>query len=146
MAALEEIQPGMLLSGLIPGEIVTVVAAARAGESSIRLTFRLASGVVDEQIVYRFQEAELGVAAPEMGRPFNADGELFRSVAEARRIQLAYLFDHRLAVHLSQIQPLPGAVRTQDREVAPPTGMPALRRPRHEGRKSPRGAGMSAVP
>lgn len=119
MAALEEIQPGLLLSGLIPGEYVTVVAVTRAGESSIRLTYRLASGVVDEQIVYRFQEPELGVAAPELGRAFDADGELFRSVAEARRIQLAYLFDSRLAVHLSQIQPLPHQIEAVYGELLP---------------------------
>ena len=94
MASLEEIQPGVVLSGIIPGENVTVVAVHRAGESSIRLTFRLASGAVNEQIVYRFQEPELGVGQAEMNRPFDGDGELFRSVAEARRIQLAYLFDH----------------------------------------------------
>ncbi len=107
MASLEDIQPGLVLSGLIPGESVVVVAAMKAGESSLRLTYRLANGVVDEQIVYRFQESELAVSPIEVGRPFDADGVLFRSVAEARRIQLAYLFDPRLAVHLSQIQPLP---------------------------------------
>ena len=37
MAALEDIQPGVVLSGIIPGENVTVVAVQRAGESSIRL-------------------------------------------------------------------------------------------------------------
>lgn len=68
------------------------MAVARAGESSIRLTYRLSNGVVEEQIVYRLQEPDLGVSTPEMGRPFDADGVLFRSVAEARRIQLAYLF------------------------------------------------------
>ena len=119
MASLEDIAPGLLLSGLIPGESVTVVAVARAGDSSIRLTYRLASGVVDEQIVYRFQEPELGIATPEMGRPFDADGELFRSVAEARRIQLAYLFDPRLAVHLSQIQPLPHQIEAVYGELLP---------------------------
>ncbi len=119
MATLEEIQPGCVLSGLMPGESVTVVAVARAGESSIRLTFRLASGVVDEQIVYRFQEPELGVGAPEMTRPFDADGELFRSVAEARRIQLAYLFDPRLAVHLSRIDPLPHQIEAVYRFMLP---------------------------
>lgn len=107
MIALEDIKPGLLLSGLIPGEMVEVVAVARAGQSSLRLTYRLASGAVEEQIVYRLQESDLGLSTPEMSRPFDADGVLFRSVAEARRIQLAYLFDSRLAVHLSQIQPLP---------------------------------------
>lgn len=119
MAALEEIQPGVVLSGIIPGENVTVVAVQRAGESSIRLTFRLASGAVNEQIVYRFQEPELGVGQAEMNRPFDGDGELFRSVAEARRIQLAYLFDPRLAVHLSRIDPLPHQIEAVYKYMLP---------------------------
>ena len=119
MAALEELEVGKILIGLIPGETVTIVAVARAGESSVRLTYRLASGTVNEQIVYRFQEPGLGVGTPEMGRPFDADGELFRSVAEARRIQLAYLFDPRLAVHLSQIQPLPHQIEAVYGELLP---------------------------
>jgi len=39
--------------------------------------------------------------------PFNAPGEEFRLVAEAYRINLAYLFDPMMAVHTSNVQPLP---------------------------------------
>lgn len=38
---------------------------------------------------------------------FDGDGALFRLVSEATRIRLAYLFDPRLAVHTSFIEPLP---------------------------------------
>jgi len=45
----------------------------------------------------------------EIGRPwrFDGDGALFRLVAEAHRIRLAHLFDPLLAVHTSQVEPLP---------------------------------------
>ena len=38
---------------------------------------------------------------------FDADGRLLKLVSEAYRIQLGYLFDPRLAVHTSNIEPLP---------------------------------------
>ena len=37
----------------------------------------------------------------------DADGALFRLVSEAYRIRLAYLFDPLIAVHTSQVEPLP---------------------------------------
>ena len=91
--------------------MVEVVQVVRTGESSVRLTFRHSDGRVDEQIVFDSQAEELRLADEGLGRPFNADGKLFRSVAEARRIQLAYLFDPRLAVHVSQIEPLPHQIK-----------------------------------
>jgi hypothetical protein len=42
----EDIGPGLLLNGSILRETVAVVAVARAGQSSIRLTYRLTSGAV----------------------------------------------------------------------------------------------------
>lgn len=119
MLRLEDIKAGQQLAGLIPGESVSVVAVQRAGESSVRLTYRLSNGVVDEQIVYRMQESDLAELDAQRIRPFDADGVLFRSVAEARRIQLAYLFDPRLAVHLSQIQPLPHQIEAVYGELLP---------------------------
>ena len=43
------------------------------------------------------------------GRPwsFDGDGRLFRLVSEANRIKLAHLFDPILAVHTSEVEPLP---------------------------------------
>jgi superfamily II DNA or RNA helicase len=45
----------------------------------------------------------------EQGRSwsFDGDGALFRLVAEAQRIRLAHLFDPVLAVHTSDVEPLP---------------------------------------
>jgi hypothetical protein len=45
----------------------------------------------------------------EQGRPwsFDGDGALFRLVSEALRIRLAHLFDPVLAVHTSDVEPLP---------------------------------------
>jgi len=107
VTTLEELTPGAVVRGVVPGEAVTVVATRWAGSRSIVLTFRTDAGRVDEQVVYRAQEAELALEGRGTAWSFDGDGALFRLVSEARRIRLAYLFDPRLAVHLSLIEPLP---------------------------------------
>jgi len=107
MSRLEDLTPGARVSGLVPGEFVEVVASRWAGSRSVVLTYRTASGRVDEQVVYREAESTLSIGTAGRAWSFEGDGALFRLVAEARRIRLAYLFDPRLAVHLSLIEPLP---------------------------------------
>jgi SNF2 family DNA or RNA helicase len=50
---------------------------------------------------------------------FNADGDLFRLVAEAYRIHLAHLFDPVLAVHTSLVEPLPHQITGVYGEMLP---------------------------
>ena len=119
MTALEELTPGAVVRGVVPGEAVTVVASRWAGSRSVVLTFRTDAGRVDEQIVYREQEGELSLAEAGRAWSFDGDGALFRLVAEARRIRLAYLFDPRLAVHLSLIEPLPHQISAVYGEMLP---------------------------
>ena len=107
MSHLEDLTPGARVSGLVPGEVVEVIAARWAGSRSVVLTYRTAAGRVDEQVVYREAESSLSIGEAGRAWSFDGDGGLFRLTAEARRIRLAYLFDPRLAVHLSLIEPLP---------------------------------------
>ena len=119
MTTLEELTPGAVVRGVVPGEPVTVVATRWAGSRSVVLTFRTDAGRVDEQVVYRAQEAELVLDGQRRAWSFDGDGALFRLVAEARRIRLAYLFDPRLAVHLSLIEPLPHQIIAVYGEMLP---------------------------
>lgn len=59
------------------------------------------------ELLYRDREATLEIA--QAGRPwsFDADGAMLRLVSETYRIRLAHLFDPYLAVHTSDIDPLP---------------------------------------
>src|SRR6266498_3111286 len=50
---------------------------------------------------------------------FAIEGHLFRLAAEVRRIRLAYLFDPRLAVHLSLLEPLPHQIRAVYGDMLP---------------------------
>jgi SNF2 family DNA or RNA helicase len=93
--------------GVLPDALVTVVDARWFGSAAVELTYKAADGSVANQLVYRDDEARLDLA--EVGRPwsFDGDAELFRLVAEAKRIDLAYLFDPYLAVTTALVEPLP---------------------------------------
>jgi len=107
MLTLEELTPNTLLRGILPEEIVSVVNVRWYGSDALELTYKDQAGKVANTLLYRQDENRLSLV--EAGRPwtFNGDGELFRLVSEAQRIRLAHLFDPVLAVHTSQIEPLP---------------------------------------
>ena len=47
MALLEELKPGVLLKGLVPGNLVTVIDVKRQGSICIELTYKDANGHFD---------------------------------------------------------------------------------------------------
>ena len=104
---LEELTPKAVVGGLDPDGPATVVSVEWHGDGALTLTYRRASGGVAEEILTRRDEERLRIV--EQGRPwsFDGDGGLFRLVSEARRIQLAHLFDPLLAVHTSEIEAYP---------------------------------------
>ncbi|MHB1534446.1 MAG: DEAD/DEAH box helicase, partial [Acidimicrobiales bacterium] len=109
-ASLEDLKPGAVVHGVVAGEAVSVVQTEWHGLDVVTLTYRRPSGAVGNELVYRDQglRIELDDAAT---WAFDADGAAFRLAAEARRIRLAYLFDPRLAVHLSLLEPLPHQIQ-----------------------------------
>ncbi len=111
-ARLEDLKPGTVVRGVVADGPVTVVQAEWHGPQALTLTYRTPGGVLGEEVLHRDRERELQVeAARAAGWTFDADGELFRLVAEAKHIRLAYLFDPRLAVHLSALEPLPHQIQ-----------------------------------
>ncbi len=107
MLRLEDIQPNSIIRGILPDALVTVVCVQWFGTQAIELTYRDPSGRVANELIYRNDEPRLEIV--EKGRPwsFDGDGHLFRLVSEAHRIRLAHLFDPVLAVHTSDVDPLP---------------------------------------
>jgi len=104
---LEDLQPGTGVRGVLPDGLVTVVSVQWHGSNALTLVYRMSEGRVADQILFRHDEPRLEIV--EVGRPwsFDGDGALFRLVSEAHRIRLAHLFDPLLAVHTSQVEPLP---------------------------------------
>jgi hypothetical protein len=98
---LEDLTPGATVRGILPDAGVSVVSVQWHGSDTVTLVYRSSAGRVADEILFRHDEARLEII--EQGRPwsFDGDGALFRLVAEAHRIRLAYLFDPVLAVHTS---------------------------------------------
>ena len=117
---LEQLKPGLRISGVIPAQVVTVLAALAHGNDAVELTYKSTSGQLGQQVVYR-DDANALTVAQAGGRSFAADAADFKLVAEAQRIKLAGLFDPMLAVATSDVQPLPHQIRAVYGELLPRT-------------------------
>lgn len=116
---LEDLQPRCTVRGVHPDDPVTVVNVQWFGSEAIELTYKTPTGTTESELVYRSDEGRLEMVAK--GRPwsFDGDGALFRLASEARRIRLAHLFDPVLAVHTSQVEPLPHQITAVYQEMLP---------------------------
>jgi superfamily II DNA or RNA helicase len=120
MSKLEDLQPGLRLSGVIPGQHVAVIAVQPHGADAIELTYKTAAGDLAQRVLGRDAEANLAIANAE-ARPLDAPAADFKLVAECQRIKLAGLWDPMLAVTTSDIQPLPHQLRAVYGELLPRT-------------------------
>ena len=107
MLKLEQIQKNAAITGLEPGHVVRIVTTEPVGDNALTVYYKTADGKLLERMLFRTDEAKLSLA--EAGRPwaFDAPGEDFKLAAEAYRINLAHLFDPMMAVHTSNVEPLP---------------------------------------
>jgi SNF2 family DNA or RNA helicase len=107
MALLEELAPGVLVKGLLPGGTVTIISVKRHGSIGVELVYQDAGGKLGSELLYSDSIGHLEIAPAGLPWSFDAEGALFRLTSEAYRIRLAYLFDPLIAVHTSLIEPLP---------------------------------------
>jgi len=107
MAILEDIKPNSQIKGILPSGPVTVLSVQWHGSDVVEITYRDVSGKLGSELLFRDRQADLEVSAPGHPWAFDADPEMFRLVSEAYRIRMAYLFDPWMAIHLSQVEPLP---------------------------------------
>ncbi|ADD41299.1 helicase-related protein [Stackebrandtia nassauensis] len=119
---LDEITPGSRLAGVIPAEVVTVIAAQWHGTDALELTYKTAAGGLAQRVVFRKDEHSLSTARTG-SRAFDAPANDFKLVAEAQRITLAGLFDPMLAVATSDVRPLPHQIHAVYGELLPRTPM-----------------------
>jgi superfamily II DNA or RNA helicase len=116
---LENLTPGARVRGVLPDRPVTVIQAEWHGTQALTLTYRDDQGRVGSVLLYRPDEVRLTIEEPSRAWSFDADGRLFRLVSEALRIRLAHLFDPYLAVHTSNLEPLPHQIRAVYGEMLP---------------------------
>jgi len=116
---LEDLTPGARIHGVLPDRAVTVVQVEWHGTQALTLTYRDDAGKVDHELLYRASENRLEIEGAGRAWSFDADGALFRLASEALRIRLAHLFDPYLAVHTSNLDPLPHQIRAVYGEMLP---------------------------
>jgi len=107
---IEEIKSGSIIKGIDPSESVKIVSVDAAGSDAVTVYYKTNSGKLLERMLFRSDEARLVLEAP--GRPwsFDAPAEDYKLALEALRINVAHLFDPMMAVHTSNVEPLPHQV------------------------------------
>lgn len=107
MLKLEDIKKDAQIRGIQANEIVRVVQVEPTGDNALIIYYKDSQGRLNEQMLFRSDEARLELA--QAGRPwsFDASGEDFKLGLEAYRISQAALFDPMMAVHTSNVEPLP---------------------------------------
>jgi hypothetical protein len=107
MLKLEEIKKHAAVAGIDPNAPVRIVTTETVGDDALTVYYKTVDGTVLERMLFRADELHLSLALA--GRPwaFDASGDEFKLAAEAFRINLAYLFDPMMAVHTSNVEPLP---------------------------------------
>ncbi len=104
---LSEITAGQSLTGVEPAEIVTVVATVPVSDGAVQLIYRTPDGAMKERLLVAADEPGIALATVERPFSFDGDGAAFQLTCEAKRIDLAFLFDPMMAVHTSNVEPLP---------------------------------------
>lgn len=104
---LEQITPNMSLVGIEPTSVVTVVAVVPIADAAIQVIYKTQDGALKDRLLNRADEPKISVATSERPWAFDGDGEKFKLTVEAKRIDLAFLFDPMMAVHTSNVEPLP---------------------------------------
>jgi superfamily II DNA or RNA helicase len=113
---LEDLTCGARVTGIIGDAPVTVVAADWIGGNALRLTYRTdadhtGGSRLDDRILYRDHEPKLALARQGTAFDLTADGAAFKLATEALRIRMAGRFDPMLAVHTSELEPLPHQIQ-----------------------------------
>ncbi len=119
MTQLEDLKPGLRLTGILPGQSVVIVDVRWHGTTAVELVYKRADGQPGTQLLFRDDEAQIAIDATPQAWQFDADGALFKLAAEAYRIHLAHLFDPVLAVHTSLVEPLPHQITGVYGEMLP---------------------------
>ena len=103
---LTDIKKGQKLKGIEGDSIVTVISVEKITDDTINIFYRNSEGQLGEQMLSRSDEERINEVS-KARLSFSADGRSFQLALEAQRIRLAHLFDPMMAVHTSDVEPLP---------------------------------------
>src|SRR5260370_37693054 len=104
---LAELRAGLALVGLEPQLVCPIVAVAPIADKAVQVYYKLPDGSLKERLLGDGDEATITVAVAERPWAFDGDAAAFQLACEAKRIDLAFLFDPMVAVHTSNVEALP---------------------------------------
>lgn len=107
MLRFEDIATGQILTGVEQGKCIEVIVLQIVSPNAATLIYKNEDGSLRDRLLTREDEANLSIAKSERPWSFEVSAQDFKRAAEAYRISLAYLFDPMMAVHTSNVQPLP---------------------------------------
>lgn len=116
---LEAITKGGAVSEIEPLEVVRIVTTKPVGPESLTVYYKTADCRVRERKLFSSDEPNLAVAEAGCPWAFDAPGEAFTLAVEAYRINLAHLFDPMMAVHTSNVEPLPDQITVVNESMLP---------------------------
>jgi SNF2 family DNA or RNA helicase len=119
MIHIEDIASGLTLTGLEPTAIATVVAVVPITDGTIQVIYKTPDGTLKDRLLNRSDESSISVATVERPWSFDGDGEAFKLAIEAKRIDLAFLFDPMMAVHTSNVDALPHQITAVYESILP---------------------------
>jgi superfamily II DNA or RNA helicase len=115
---IEDLKSGVRVRHLSAAGDVTIVAVEGGGDAIVNVIYKTPDGGIDHRLV----DAELleRLEIPSDRRwSFDADGAHFKLASEAKRIELAYLFDPFTAVDSATIRPLPHQIEAVYEKLLP---------------------------
>ena len=84
-----------------------LLAAVEISDAALQIVYRLPDGSIKERLLADADCESISEAVAAHPWRFDGDGEAFKLAVEAKRIDLAFLFDPMMAVHTSNVDPLP---------------------------------------
>lgn len=107
MLKLNNIKKDARIRGIEPGKIIRVVTVEWVGDAAVTVYYKDSEGRLSEQMLFRSDEERLEIVEEGQSWAFDAPGDSFKLCIEAYRIRYAHLFDPMMAVHTSNVEPLP---------------------------------------
>ena len=104
MLKLEDLKPGLSLVGLEPVIVATLVAVVPIAVGAVQVIYKTSDGTFKDRLLNWADEPSISLATVDRPWSFDGDGAAFQLTCEAKRIDLAFLFDPMMAVHTSSVK------------------------------------------
>ena len=119
MLKLEDIKEKSHITGVIPNESVEIISVNPVGTEALTVTYKTASGELHEQMLFRDNEADLTLSTAGRAWSFKSPAKEFRLALEALRISKGFQFDPLMAIHTSNVEPLPHQIAAVYEKMLP---------------------------